>query len=233
MNANLKIFLVLITLSGSLSAQDFPNDGLIASDKVRARSAPSLTAPVLANFDKGTVVTVLARSKTSLALEKDGTAYWWYQIILPDQQKAWVHGSLLYIRGLDDENLPQNTLQLPPGTNPWFARTFSAPVDEKNEEPPLFHYLLTLANQDQRALFFTAAKKDARALNLDIDHNGWLHLSANDQGWQEWKAMSLSPDGKVLELTLVDHQGHNPETILVLRFTYNKSKGTMELRPNP
>jgi hypothetical protein len=215
MKHTVPLLLLFLTLASGLSASDYPTEGVIGSDKVRVRSSPDRTAAVLISLDHGTVVEVLAQSSKPLALSADAPAYWWLQVVLPDGRKGWVHGSLIYLLLADQENQPQNAIEVAGLPGNWRARTYIAPLAPASEEAPEYQYLFGLSGpRGTRNLLVAYPRALAREAQLAVDPNGWLCLTSSDQGWQEWKSLVSNNNGKVVQIGALSHGRGEPDVAI-------------------
>jgi hypothetical protein len=71
------------------------NVGLVTSDKVRVRGAPSTSSAIVAALNTGILAVVHGQSQSS---ENMGQGkFWWYNVTLPDGTEGWIYGQFLYI----------------------------------------------------------------------------------------------------------------------------------------
>jgi len=216
--------LVLVGLIAiqSAVADDFPIQAVVISDNVRVRSQPSLGGQIIAKADHGTMLTVLAKSKTATAISKGGERNWWYEVETIDRKRGWMYGAFVYLEAKDEYQKKIEFKIRVDGKQAQFStRIFISFV---YDNPWQTRSLLSLADVKGNLVFLHIPENLVDLAHGHHNEDQWYTMYSDRKVTQLLKGVSVIED-KDLVTFIISEQASGMETFKIsLTCSYNLDK---------
>lgn len=222
MTSTCALVLVGLIAIQSAMADDFPIQAVVISDNVRIRSQPSLGGQIIAKADHGTMLTVLAKSKTATAISKGGERNWWYEVETIDRKRGWMYGAFVYLEAKDEYQKKIEFKIRVDGKQAQFStRIFISFV---YDNPLQTRSLLSLADVKGNLVFLHIPENLVDLAHCHHNEDQWYTMYSDRKVTQLLKGVSVIED-KDLVTFIISEQASGMETFKIsLTCSYNLDK---------
>jgi len=222
MTSTCALVLVGLIAIQSAMADDFPIQAVVISDNVRIRSQPSLGGQIIAKADHGTMLTVLAKSKTATGISKGGERNWWYEAETIDRKRGWVYGAFVYLEAKGEYQKKIEFKIRVDGKQAQFStRIFISFV---YDNPWQTRLLLSLADVKGNLVFLHIPENLVDLAHGHHNEDQWYTMYSDRKVTQLLKGVSVIED-KDLVTFIISEQASGMETFKIsLTCWYNLDK---------
>jgi len=230
------LFLFLACVNVALAAESvdkFPCESIVASDSVRIRASPSLTAEIVGRADTGAIFTVLGQSENSMALADGTMRFFWYKLDLGNKKIGWIYGGFLLLYPNEESGNLELSFQFKTGqtSGNFKLRLYYQDSDLRGVDEASEFVYFPVFREAAGKLYFVYIPDGLVQSALSLkNENHWYSLVSSDQGWQELTLAQVDKNSGALRLTMVQHlRGIEQPSVKILVCSFNNAKNFFQV----